>query len=329
MPANLPPEYFEAEKRFKQAATLGEKTAALEELISTVPKHKGTDKLRADLRKKLSQLREEAVKKKKSGKGDLFAVERQGAAQVALLGFPNSGKSSLLKVLTNANPVIADYPVSTVAPLAGMMAFEDIQFQLVDLPPVGNESTDGWVSGLLRNADGFLAVIDLADGPETQAELLLAQLSEWKIPLLKKGESREETDGIQAKPVIIAGNKLDLPGSAEGLKILAEKYEPLYAVAGVSAHRKEGIEDLRRMVFDNARIIRVYTKEPGKAPDMDTPFVLPKGATVRDLAEMIHRDFVNNLKYACIWGSAKYEGQRVQRDYILHDRDVVEYHIKY
>lgn len=135
MPANLPPEYFEAEKKYKQAATLWEKTAALEVLISTVPKHKGTDKLRADLRRKLSQIREEAVRKKKTGKGDLYVVEKQGAAQVALVGFANSGKSSLLKVLTNANPIIADYPVSTVAPLSGMMVFEDIQFQLVDLPP--------------------------------------------------------------------------------------------------------------------------------------------------------------------------------------------------
>jgi ribosome-interacting GTPase 1 len=126
---------------------------------------------------------------------------------------------------------------------------------------------------------------------------------------------------------VIVGNKLDIEGAAEGLDALKREYASRYKVTGVSAERKEGIEELRKAVFDNASIIRAYTKEPGKAPDMGTPFVLPEGSTVRGLAEMIHRDFIDNLKYACIWGSAKFEGQRVQRDYVLHDKDVVEYHI--
>lgn len=327
MPTNLPPEYFDAEKRYKQAAAQ-EKIAALEELISTVPKHKGTDKLRADLRRKLSQLREEAIKKKRSGKGDLHTVERQGAAQVALAGFPNSGKSSVLKTLTNANPVIADYPMTTVMPLSGMMPFEDIQFQLVDLPPVGNESTDGWVSGILRTADLLILVIDLSEDPDIQSELLIGQLSEWKILPLKSGQRREAREGLVYKPVILAGNKSDLPGAEEGMEGMKKKYGPLYPLVRISIRRKEGIEELRRMVFENARIIRVYSKEPGKDPDMNTPFVLPSGASVIDLAELIHRDFVTNLKYACIRGSAKFEGQRVQKDYVLRDRDIVEFHLK-
>ncbi len=327
MPANLPPEYFSAEKRFKEAATPKEKIAALEELISTVPKHKGTDKLRAELRRKLSQLREEALMKKKSGKGDVYTIEKQGASQVCLVGFANSGKSSVLKTLTNAHPVIADYPMSTVAPLAGMMPFEDIQFQLVDLPPIGNESTDGWVSGILRNSEVLMLVIDLTADPDIQAELLIDQLSEWKIPLLKKDESRGKGT-LSHKPVILAANKSDLSGAEEGLIKVRQKYASLYPVVGVSALSKEGIEELRRAVFENSFIIRVYSKEPGKGPDLKTPFVLPAGSTVLDLAEMIHRDFVQNLKYASIWGSAKFEGQRVQRDHVLHDRDVVEYHLK-
>ncbi len=326
MPTNLPPEYFTAEKRFRQATTSQEKIGALEELISTVPKHKGTDKLRADLRKKLSQLREDAAKRKKSGKGDVYAIEREGAAQAALVGFPNSGKSSLLKTLTNANPVIADYPISTVVPLSGMMPFEDIQFQLVDLPPLGNEATDGWVSGILRNADSLLLILDLSEDPGIQAELLIAQLTEWKIDLLKKGEAGE-TYGF-AKPVVLAGNKLDLPAAAEGLERLRQKYGSLYPVVGISTLKKEGIEELRRLVFENSHIIRVYSKEPGKKPDMRTPFTLPEGSTVLRLAELIHRDFVQHLQYASIWGSARFEGQRVQKDYVLHDRDVVEFHTR-
>src|SRR4030066_1776642 len=184
MPANLPPEYFNAEKRFKQASTPAEKIAALEDLITTVPKHKGTDKLRADLRRRLSQLRKEAVSKKKGGRGDIYVVPKEGAAQIALVGFPNSGKSSLLASLTKATPVIAEYPISTLTPLPGMMPFEDIQVQLVDLPPVGNESTDGWVSGILRTADALLIVLDLTEDPEVQAELLIEQLGRWNIKIL-------------------------------------------------------------------------------------------------------------------------------------------------
>lgn len=326
MPANLPPEYFEAEKRFKEAATPQEKVVVLEELISTVPKHKGTDKLRAELRRRLSQLREEAARRKKSGKGDLYTVEKQGAAQVALAGFANSGKSSILKSLTNANPVVADYPVSTVMPLSGMMPFEDIQFQLVDLPPIGNESTDGWVSGILRVADALLLVVDLSEDPDIQAELLIGHLGEWRIGLLKRSESLEECSGC--KPAVVAANKSDLPAAQEGLRRLRLMYETLYPVVPVSSATKEGLEELRRILFENSRIIRVYSKEPGKEPDRATPFVLPSGSTVLDLAEMIHRDFLSNLKYACIWGSAKFGGQRVQKDYVLHDRDLVEYHLK-
>jgi ribosome-interacting GTPase 1 len=326
MPANLPPEYFEVEKQFKEAATPQEKAVALEELIATVPKHKGTDKLRADLRRRLSQLREEVARRKKAGKGDLYSVEKQGAAQVAFAGFANSGKSSILKSLTNASPVIADYPVSTVLPLSGMMPFEDIQFQLVDLPPIGNESTDGWVSGILRVADALLLVVDLSQDPDVQAELLLEQLDKWRIRLLKKSESSEECSGC--KPAIVAATKSDLPAAQEGLKRLRSKYEAIYKVVPVSSAAKQGLEELRMTLFKNSCVIRVYSKEPGREPDRATPFVLSTGSTVLDLAEMIHKDFLRNLKYVCIWGSAKFGGQRVQKDHVLHDRDVVEYHLK-
>jgi len=313
MPANLPPEYFEAEKRFKQAVTPQEKIAALEELISTVPKHKGTDKLRADLRRRLSRLREEATKKKKLGRVNLYSVEKQGAAQIALVGFANVGKSSIVDVLTNAHPVIADYPMSTVMPISGMMPFEDIQFQLVDLPPIGNESTDGWVSSILRIADVLMLVVDISEDPEIQAELLLEQLTAWKIST--------------SKPVILVANKCDLSDAESKLNGLIEKYKSKYPVVGVSARQKRGFEDLKKVIFKNSRIIRVYTKEPGKDPDLDTPFTLPSGSNVLDLAELIHKDFVKNLKYARIWGSTRFDGQKVHKDYILQDGDIVEYHL--
>ena len=328
MPANLPPEYYAAEAEYKKASSPQEKIRALEILISTVPKHKGTDKLRADMRRRLSKLRDESAKKKKSGRGDIYTVEKQGAAQAALVGFANAGKSSLLAAVTNARPVIADFPVSTVTPLSGMMPYEDIQFQLVDLPPIGNESTDGWVSGILRNAHILLAIVDLSEDPEIQMELLLEQLNSWKIRVVRKGEKADEDELPAPKPLIIVATKYDVAASKHNFNNLLRKYELLYPVVKYSSFDQTGTGALKEAVFANARIIRVYSKEPGKKPDMKTPFSVPAGSNVLELAEIIHKDFVQHLKYACIWGSGKFDGQRVQKDYVLHDKDIVEYHIK-
>lgn len=327
MPANLPPEYFSAEKRYKEARDARDRIAALEELIATIPKHKGTDKLRADLRARLSKLRDEAVRKKGSSRMDIFTVDREGARQICLAGLPNAGKSSLLKSLTNAQPVIADYPVSTVLPLSGMMPFEDIQFQLVDLPPIGNESTDGWVSGLLRNTDLLYIVVDLSEDPEIQAALLVEQLTTWRIVPVREGGLPAARDILLAKKCIVVANKADLDDAEKGWRRLLADYEDRFTLLRVSALRKTGLEDLKSRTFGCSGIIRVYSKEPGKDPDLHTPFTIPVGSTVLDLAEMIHKDFVTGLKYVCLWGSSKFPGQRIQRDYVLRDRDIVEFRI--
>lgn len=327
MPANLPPEYFEAEKRFKQASASSEKITALEDLISTIPKHKGTDKLRADLRKKLSQLRKDVISKKKGGRGDLYVVQKEGAAQIAVVGFPNSGKSSILACLTNANPLIAEYPLSTLTPLPGMMPFEDIQIQLVDLPPIGNESTDRWISGILRNTDALLLILDMTDDPEIQAELLIEQLQQWNIHLLSgKKPAVEANTGVSKRGLIVV-NKNDLAVTEGSFIRLKEKYGNTYQCIAISALKKENLEELKRAIFEIAGIIRVYSKPPGKEPDLSTPFTIPSGSTVLDLAEFIHKDFLFNLKFARVWGSAKFEGQRVEKTHALKDRDIVEFHI--
>lgn len=329
MPANLPPEYFEAERRFREASTPAEKIIALEELIATVPKHKGTDRLRGDLRRKLSQLRKEAEafrRARKGGRGSLYVVEREGAAQVALVGFPNSGKSSLLASLTNAMPVIAEYPISTLTPLPGMMPFEDIQIQLVDLPPIGNESTDGWVSGILRTADALLLVLDLTEDPEVQAELLIEQLTRWRIHIINSQITNKSPVGLSKRALLVA-NKNDLPGAEDNFIKLKEKWEHQCLCISVSARKKENLEELKRAVFEISGIIRVYSKPPGKEPDLTMPFTIPSGSTVLDLARAIHKDFVSNMKFARIWGSAKFGGQRVEKNYVLKDRDIVEFHV--
>ena len=330
MPANLPPEYFDAEKRFKQAATSAEKIAALEDLIATVPKHKGTDKLRADLRRRLSQLRKEAISKKKGGRGDLYVVQKEGAAQIALVGFPNSGKSSLLASLTKATPVIAEYPISTLTPLPGMMPIEDIQIQLVDLPPIGNESTDGWVSGILRYADVLLLIVDLTEDPDAQAELLFEQLGRWNIHVISNLKSQISNSqpriGVFKRALIVA-NKNDLAGEENGFIKLRERYELICPCISISALKKDNLEELKRAIFKLSGIIRVYSKPPGKEPDLSKPFTIPSGSTILELASFIHKDFIFNLKYARIWGSAKFDGQRVEKNHVLKDRDIVELHI--
>ena len=324
MPANLPPDYFEAERRFKQASTTAEKIAALEDLMATVPKHKGTDHLRADLRRKLSQLNKEAQeqrRKKGGGRDSLYNIPREGAAQVALVGFANSGKSSILANLTKATPVIADYPLSTVLPCPGMMPYEDIQIQLVDLPPVANETTDGWVSGILRVADALLLVVDLSEDAEVQMELLLDQMGRWNIRTErpKDGETR-----VLAKKALVAANKKDLPGAAENVERLEAFCRGRFPLVALSCLKKEGLEDLKQEIFRLASIIRVYSKPPGKEPDLSMPYTVPVGSTVMDVAEKVHKDFVTKLKYARVWGSAKFDGMRVERTHVLKDKDVIE-----
>ena len=333
MPTNLPPEYFDAEKRFKQASTPAEKVTALEALLAIIPKHKGTDKLRADFKKRLSKLKEEAIasKSKKGGRFDLYTVEGAGAAQIALVGLPNAGKSSILDCLTHANPVIAAYPLSTSLPLSGMMPFEDIQIQLVDLPPIGNESTDGWVSGLIRQADAIILIVDLSEDPVISVELLMETLKSWNIHL----ESISQKANVQgagqvfqiSKRVLLSGNKLDLPDAEGGLDELKVRYEKIYPFIGVSAEKKKNMEELKRATFGLSNIIRAYTKEPGHKADLSKPFTLKRGSTVLDLCKEIHKDFLIQLKYARVWGAARFEGQKVQKEYILQDKDVVEIHI--
>jgi uncharacterized protein len=324
MPANLPPDYFAAEKRYKQASTVAEKIAALEDLIATVPKHKGTDHLRADLRRRLSQHNKEAVeqrKRKGSSRDSLFNIPREGASQVALVGFANSGKSSILANLTKATPVIADYPLSTVVPCPGMMPYEDIQVQLVDLPAIPNETTDGWVSGIMRVADVLLIVIDLMEDADIQMELILDQIGKWNIRTEKPKGGEYRT---LVKRALVAANKKDRPGAVENFEKLRAAYGSRYPLVALSCLKKDGLEDLKREIFNLAGIIRVYSKPPGKDPDLSKPYTVPVGSTVMDVAEKVHKDFVSKLKYARVWGSAKIDGMRVERTHVLKDRDVIE-----
>lgn len=316
MPANLTPQYMEAEKRFKSAGSVPEKIAALEEMMATIPKHKGTEKLQAELRKKMSGLRKESEQQKKSGRRDFYVVEREGARQLALVGAPNSGKSQLVRSLTHATPEVAEYPYTTRNPIPGMLVFENVRLQLVDLPPISPEYTESWVAQVIRNADAVLWIIDLSDDD------VLDKLEETRTFL-----ANAKVD-LQSMKVLMVGNKKDAPGAAERAAIVREVYQDRFPMTSVSAASSSPaeLEAFKKVVYDFLDVVRVYTKAPGKKPDLADPYVVARGSTVLDVAEKVHRDFVKNLKYARIWGEGKVDGIMVPRDFVIDDGDVLELH---
>ena len=326
MPANLTPEYLKAEQRFKEARSSAEKIVALEEMLTAIPKHKGTEKMQAELKRRLKKLRG-AGQKKSAAKHALpvYYVKHEGAGQVALVGPPNSGKSSLLAALTHATPEVADYPFTTRLPLPGMMPFENIQIQLVDLPPLHADFPESWVPQAIRNADAIALVLNLGEAAVLeQLTELLAQLEQAKISIGQRGG--EPPWGFLSKPALLVGSHCDLPGAGDNFHVLAELWRERFRLLSVSIRTGENLELLRRALFELLGIVRVYTKIRGSKPDRANPFVLPRGATVRDVAERVHKEIVTRLKFARIWGAGKFDGQMVQRDYLVEDNDVIELH---
>jgi ribosome-interacting GTPase 1 len=317
--------YLEAERRFKSAKTTEEKIAAIEEMMATIPRHKGTEKMQADLKRRLSKLRAEQARRPAGRAGIMHRVEKEGVGQVVMVGPPNSGKSLLVRMLTHAQPEVADYPFTTRVPLPGMMPYEDVQVQLVDLPPVHPDFPESWLYQIIRNADAALLVVDLSD-PDLLEDLetTLGQLTATKVQL---GEV--ELPGVPGwvrKCTLLVANKIDASGAPEGLEILRDLYGERFHITRVSAETGEGLEPFRRLVFELLEVIRVYTKAPGKKLERTAPYILKRGSRLIDLAEHIHHDFLAQLKYARLWREGRFEGQMVNRDHVLEDKDVVELH---
>ncbi|MBZ5588962.1 MAG: TGS domain-containing protein [Acidobacteriia bacterium] len=323
MPANLTPQYRAAEAKFKAAHSPEERRVALEEMLATIPKHKGTEKMQAELKRRMARLRHEE-EARTSKHGHAIKVEAEGAAQVVLVGPPNCGKSSLLAVLTHAEPAIADYPFTTTRPQPGMMAFEDVSIQLVDLPPIASQHMDPWLPGLVRGADLALLMVD-PTSPELpeDVEVVRERLAAAHAPLV--GELPEDTDP-RDNPIVtlMVVTKADL-AREEDLKVLEELYASVYPILRISIATHAGLEGLKVALWRRLQLVRVYSKPPGKPADKSAPFVLPHGHTVSDFAERVHREIAEKLQFARVWGG-KLEGQRVARDFELRDRDVVELH---
>ena len=328
MPANLPPQYFEAEKRFRESKNPEAKVEALEEMLTIMPKHKGTDKLRADLRRRISKFKSKSQQKKGGVRREsAYSIDREGAAQIVVVGPPNVGKSALIATLTNAKPEVADFPHSTWKPTPGMVPYENIQFQLIDTPPISGDYIDPWMADLIRRSDIVVILLDLHGDVLGQYENTLSLLQ--KLRIFPGGTPIPE--GLNKPPFIkkmlVVVNKMDETEDEEDYEVFLELSELNLPCIGISSLTKRNLTAFVEKIYDISGIIRVYTKAPGKEPDLSAPFVLSKESTLEALATKIHKDFINELKFAKIWGGAVYDGQMVQRDYMLQDGDVVEMHI--
>jgi small GTP-binding protein len=328
MPTNLPPEYFEAEKLYKEAQTQEEKVASLEELIGTIPKHKGTDKLRAGLRRRLAKLKDAAQTRKKAGVSiSPYAIDREGPGQVVIIGPPNVGKSALLTALTNAAPEVSEAPFSTWTPTPGMMLFNNVQIQLIDTPPLNHEYIDPEMINMIRRVDLMLLVLDLQTDPDMQLEESIEILEEYRIIPQHREHLHEMRIGKSFIPLLVLANKCDDEASVEVYELFCQLADPEWECLPISAATSRNLEQLKRRVYDEMGIIRIYSKAPGEEPDRTAPFVIKEGSTLEEFARKIHKDFYDKLAFARVWGSSMFDGQMVQRDYVLQDEDVVELRI--
>lgn len=330
MPANLTQQYLKAEEAYRQATTVEEELKCLQVMLQEIPKHKGTDHLQAQLKSKISKAKKELTAEKRTGKKTRgLRIPRQGAGSAILLGGPNAGKSQLVASLTRATPEVAPYPFTTTAPAPGMMPWEDVMVQLIDTPPITADYMETHLHGLIRSADLALLLVDLGgDEGIEQCQDVLDRLSTTKTRLAARSYLDEEDVGLSYTQTFLVPNKIDDPGAAARLELLHDLCPLDFTEYCVSAKEGTGLEALREAVYQAMDVLRVYTKLPAaKQPDFDRPFTVRRGSTLLELAGQVHKDYVEGLKFARVWGTAVHDATAVKGDYVLQDKDVVELHM--
>lgn len=338
MPANVTPAYKAAEAAYRRARDPEERLECLREMYRTIPKHKGTEHLRADIKTRTKELTEELAGPRKGGarRGPPTVIRPDGAAQVAILGPPNSGKSAIHARLTGSHSPSQPYPFATQFPQPGMMPVDDIHLQLIDLPSISPEHPIPWIANALQPADCCLLVADLTHpGTIDRVAALHQILAERRIHLVDTWP-REGTATVSIEnpdpfavylPTILVVNKIDLENDyLEDVEVFEELTGYSYPYIGVSAITGAGLDDLGRWLTDHLGVVRVYTKVPGQPPDLTRPFTVRHGETVHDVARLVHKDVARNLKYARVWGSSSFDGQQVGPDHGVVDGDVLELH---
>lgn len=330
MAVNLPPQYHDAEARYKKARTPEEKLVALREMWVILPKHKASEKVQVILKTKISELTDE-IEQAKSGprKAAPGAVKipKQGAGQICFVGPPNAGKSQLLCKLTKATPAVAPYPFTTRDPQPGMMDFEDVRVQLVDLPPITADAYEPFITDLTRSADAAVLFLDLAndDGPaETQA--VIDRLKKARRELVAERPAGDDDPTTYFVPTLLVATKCDDEAADLRLELAKESLGDRLPWHIISAERGDGMVELRAKLFALLKVMRIYTKHPGKPADTGSPFTCPVGSTVAEFAGCVHNDLEDTVKSARVWGTGVFDGQTVGRDHVLSEKDVVELH---
>jgi len=363
MPTNVTPEYKKAEAEFRKARDPADRLVCLKEMLRLIPKHKGTEHLQRDIKTRIKELTDELAGPRKGGArtGPVHTVRPEGAAQVSLVGPPNSGKSSLHVHLTGSQAEVGPYPHTTHAPLPGMLQYEDIQIQLVDLPPISASFMESWMPNALQPAHAALLVLDLAvPGCVENVVAIQEQLEQKRITLTedwsgrlgpgllaaeKKGnpgpaevnEVADEAEAVSDEeelddpfrtflPTILVLSKSDQGVDPDEIEVLEELAGVRFPALCISTETGEGLGQIGKLLFDGLGIVRVYTKAPGRPPDKDRPYTLFTGDTVLDVARLVHRDMARTLRFARIWGKAKFDGQQVGKDHQVSDGDVLELH---
>jgi hypothetical protein len=339
MPANLSPDYKKAEQAFRSAADDRERLECLKEMLRTIPKHKGTEHLQADIKSRIKTLTEELGGPKKGGKrtGPVHSIRPEGAAQIALLGPPNGGKSSLHAKLTGSRAGIGPYPHTTQEPLAGMCPYADISFQLVDLPAISEDYTAPWMQTALQPAEAALFVVDLTDPASPEligqvtdrlAEKKIGLSGRWPVDATPAPAEHDDDPFRIDLPVLLVANKAESPAAPDELKALLELAGLDWPALAVSVETGLGLDAIAAFLFARLGIVRVYTKLPGKPAETEKPFTVQQGATVHDVAALVHRDLAGALSYARAWGASVYDGQQVGPEHLVADGDVVELHMR-
>jgi uncharacterized protein len=299
MPINAGYEYAEAEKKYFEAKTDEERVIALQGMLKAAPTHKGSEKFRGDIRLKIKKLREQIIKAKKAGKGKKGI--KKGELQAVLIGLTNSGKSSVLKSITNADPKIASYGFTTTEPEIGTLSYNGCNIQIIDTPPIASEYFD---NGIVNSADTILIVAEK-----------IREIEE--IQKIIKNKSTK---------IIVIFNKIDLYDENTKRKISENLKSKKYNFVLISTYTKEGLEELKKRIFDSFNIIRIYTRQPGKKED-EVPVIMKPDSTLEQVAEKILHGYSKKVKYAKVWGpSAKFLGQQIGLKHIVKDRDTIEFY---
>jgi hypothetical protein len=338
VPTNVSPEYKKAEDAFRRARDPQEKLEHLREMHRTIPKHKGTEHLQADIKTRIKELTDELAGPRKRGArtGPPTVFRPDGAAQVALIGPPNTGKSALHARLTGSHAAVGEHPYASQWPTPGVLLYDDIGIQLVDVPSVASTHEIPWIANTLQPADAACLVIDLghagcvADVVELH-DILAARhvhlTNAWPVDDVHEADLDSDDPFAKHLPTVVVANRADEIDDVAGeLEVFLELTGYTYDAIVTSAKTGEGLDELAEWLFEHLAVVRVYTKIPHQPPDMDRPNTLRKGDTVLDLARMVHKDIAAGLHHARLWGSGTFDGQQVGADHVLADGDVVELH---